>query len=387
MQSIQKIELWYEPSDLLKKKVEFKCEMSREDHGFLCGMLRNVKPKKIVEIGVAEGGTTGVIMQCLSMLNLESSVYSVDLNENYYRDHSLKTGYEYEKLQKFIGEEVKHEFLFGKTIAGRIESIGKNIDMVIIDTMHILPGEVLDFLAVFPFLSPNAVVLLHDINFNYDHSFVTDRDTVLRAAEGVATKLLLMSVVADKYINYSDIGMGNIGAFQINQDTDKYICSLFMGLTLTWSYQMEMDIEQEYRKLYEKFYDKECLKWFDIAINNNRQMAGHIRFAKIGKVFPFDIISDRSCIVLYGAGVVGKSIYNALKESQYCRIVGWVDKNYGKYREKGYPVEAPSHIKGMEFDYILIAVERQKVFEEIKRDIEQNVGGYSKKIIGPIVSW
>lgn len=387
MQSIHKIEAWYEPSDLLKEKMEFKCEMSREDHGFLCGMIKAKRPRKIVEIGVAEGGTTGVIMQCLSMLNMESSVYSVDLNQNYYRDTFLKTGYEYEKLMEFIKGRSKHEFLLGKTIAGRIETIGRNIDMVIIDTMHILPGEILDFLAVFPFLSPNAVVLLHDINFNYVHSFVADRDTVLRAAEGVATKLLLMTAAADKYINYSDTYMGNIGALQINEDTDKYICSLFMGLTMTWSYQMGTDMEQEYRIIYEKYYDKDCLKWFDLAVNNNRKMVGHIRFAQIGKAFPYDKIPSKSRIVLYGAGVVGKSIYKALKESQYCNIAGWVDKDYSKYREKGLLVEAPSQIKNMEFDYILIAVERHKMFEEIRSEIEENIGKFGEKIIGPIISW
>lgn len=146
-------------------------------------------------------------------------------------------------------------------------------------------------------------------------------------------------------------------------------------------------MEQEYRMLYEKYYDKECLKWFDLAVDNNRKMVGHIRFAQIGKVFPYDKIPSKSRIVLYGAGVVGKSIYKALKESQYCNIAGWVDKDYSKYREKGLLVEAPSQIKNMEFDYILIAVERHKMFEEIKSEIEENIGKFGEKIIGPIISW
>lgn len=38
----------------------------------------------------------------------------------------------------------------------------------------------------------------------------------------------------------------------------------------------------------------------------------------------------------------------------------------------------------MKFDYIIIAVEQQKLFEEIKAEIEENLGGCDEKIIGPI---
>ena len=330
MKSIQQVEPWYEPSDLLREKMEFECEMNREDHGFLCGMIKAVRPAKIVEIGVAEGGTTSVIMNCLAMLNMASSVYSVDLNQHFYQDISLKTGYEYEKLKEFAKGKSKHEFLFGKTIAGQIDIIGKNIDMVIIDTTHSLPGEILDFLAIFPFLSQGAFVLLHDINLNYSRSFAVNKVVASKAAECVATKILLMTVTADKYINCNDIYMGNIGTFQINQDTNKYICSLFFALTMTWSYQMREDIEEEYRTIYERYYDKECLKWFDLAVYNNKRIVSRQRI----RSFLYEKIPKGSNIILYAAGNSGKRIYAMVEGDKHCNIIGWVDKNYNKYMKK-----------------------------------------------------
>jgi hypothetical protein len=38
-----------------------------------------------------------------------------------------------------------------------IETIGNDIDFVFIDTMHITPGEMLDWLMVLPFLKEEAI--------------------------------------------------------------------------------------------------------------------------------------------------------------------------------------------------------------------------------------
>ena len=44
-----------------------------------------------------------------------------------------------------------------------IETIGNEIDLVFIDTMHTTPGEMLDWLMALPFLKEEAIVVLHDI--------------------------------------------------------------------------------------------------------------------------------------------------------------------------------------------------------------------------------
>lgn len=74
-------------------------------------------------------------------------------------------------------------------------------------------------------------------------------------------------------------------------------------------------------------------------------------------------------IVLYGAGVVGKDYYAQISKYVNCKIVGWVDKN---------PVELPyrkvneiTAIKDMQFDYIVIAVKRESIANEIRHELTQ----------------
>jgi hypothetical protein len=43
-----------------------------------------------------------------------------------------------------------------------IEKIGGNIELAFIDTVHVTPGEKLDWLQVLPFLKEEAIVVFHD---------------------------------------------------------------------------------------------------------------------------------------------------------------------------------------------------------------------------------
>ena len=107
----QLVELWNEPFNELWNKEKFTCEMSQHDHQVLCGMLRKIRPKKVLEVGVAEGGTTAVIVNCLSMLDIESELWSVDLNERLYCNAEQDTGYVYKELKKYIKEKYGWQFI------------------------------------------------------------------------------------------------------------------------------------------------------------------------------------------------------------------------------------------------------------------------------------
>ena len=62
-------------------------EMTEYESAVLCGVIVEKKPKKILEVGVAAGGTTAIIMQCLEDFEISSSVISCDLNKKYYRNN------------------------------------------------------------------------------------------------------------------------------------------------------------------------------------------------------------------------------------------------------------------------------------------------------------
>lgn len=383
MKEIEKCELWYEPIEAIRGKEKFVCEMTEQNHAFISGLLKKKKPKKIVEIGIAEGGTTAVIMTALSMLGLESEVFSVDLNENFYKDKNLETGYSYYDMREYIKPgKSKHQFFLGKTIGGVIDRIGKEVDFVIIDTTHVLPGEVLDFITILPYLTDDAIVVLHDVDVHYGRLLRNESG----AKEDVATRILL-SVVAAKRMIDTENKLCNIAAFEINADTYRYIEGCFLALGLIWGYRLSIENLIEYRNAISKKYDKYYVELFDLAVRINRDVfeaANIIKEEKeefLYKENPLKI----SKIALYGAGNIGRKTYAYLREMNWCEVVVWVDKQYSVYQEKGMNVTAPMKLAEKDFDCIIIAIENEKIVEEVKEYIMENKIDQGKMIYGSIL--
>lgn len=103
------VKLFKEPLKIRDNLSEDGAEMSELQLSMLCGLIKEYRPQKIVEVGVAAGGTTAVILNCLSLIELDTWVYSVDLSERYYRDTSKKTGYLAEEYKKLTNKKVNHQ--------------------------------------------------------------------------------------------------------------------------------------------------------------------------------------------------------------------------------------------------------------------------------------
>lgn len=327
IEKVKNVELWYEPSRSLQTEEPLLSEMVEKDHAFLCGMIRQTRPKKIVEIGVAEGGTTAVIMNCLRLLHLESKVYSVDLNEKLYYDQNKETGYIWKNMLAYIDGKSIHEFKLGKTIAGCIDEIGTDVDFVIIDTTHVLPGEVLDFLCILPYLNKEATVVLHDISLNYINSFSDDIPTLFSAKTCNATKILYSTVTAQKWFYFENMPGFNIAAFTINEDTIKYIADCFQILSLTWEYSLTDIALDEYRHIFLRHYNEQCVKLYDLAIKANNHMVNTFRVMKKTLLYDYlpqgkrltreklERLKNAEKVIVYGAGVVAVETVKILQES------------------------------------------------------------------------
>lgn len=74
-------------------------------------------------------------------------------------------------------------------------------------------------------------------------------------------------------------------------------------------------------------------------------------------------------IILYGAGRVGTDYRKQIEGSANIELCGWVDKDFGKYQEKESPVKQVDYIKEIEYDYILVAVWRKTVFDDIREEL------------------
>lgn len=100
--------------------------------------------------------------------------------------------------------------------------------------------------------------------------------------------------------------------------------------------------------------------------------------------FPYEKIPYRSNVAIYGAGVVGKYIYQVITQTGYCNLVVWVDRNYEKLQKIGFPVKEPKELEGCCAEYIIIAIESDKVYTEIKEDLISKGWSCGKNLIGPI---
>ncbi len=235
------------------------------DSAFLCGLLRAYRPKKVLELGVADGGSTAVILQALTDLGEPFSLHSVDVRTRAFVAPDREIGYLGGMAAEALGVSDRYALYAGAILPWVIEGIGGDIDFLILDTTHSLPGETLDFLTAFPFLSPDAVVCLHDIRQNLK---------LPPSPMKIATNVLFHSVAAEKYMNTDETrlsdGCPNTGAFRCTEDTARYIGNVFGALTQNWDRMPGEEELSAYEAVLRPRYREEELWLFDKAVAMNR---------------------------------------------------------------------------------------------------------------------
>jgi hypothetical protein len=202
-----------------------------------------------------------------------------------------------EECKKYLTNKVEHKRLFG-VLPEFLDQIGDDIDFVILDTAHKMPGEILDFIACLPKLHKGAVVVLHDLTLN--HRSHTHKNSF-------ATRILLSSVVGDKAVR------DNIGAILITEDTVKNIENVFSSLMITWNYLPQAEHIEIYRNWYSKYYKKELVDEFETAVRMNAATleANRLYDAEMFRhVFAFcNNVKDQSGnIYIYGCGNYGRKL-------------------------------------------------------------------------------
>lgn len=243
-------------------------------------------------------------------------MYSIDLSERYYHDTDKKTGYVIDELKSAEEPEkyAYHTLLTGNVLPAFLDTIGDNIDFLILDTMHILPGEILDFLAAFHHLSKNAIVVLHDVSLAYeDWAFVNEiTGNLLSGKTCIATSVLFQSVTADKFLNNA-IQYPNIATFRINEDTEKYILDVFTSLIIPWAIMPDDEQLKLYGNVFLKEYGEEAfLLWNQAKELSAERLCKKADLAKMHIRCIGRALNDKRVLV-YGAGQRAKELFNCLK--------------------------------------------------------------------------
>lgn len=299
------IEAYTDPLNIKEYMEKPVCEISDKQQGFLCGLIKKYKPDKLVEVGVAEGGTSAVILNCLRLISPHCKMYSVDLNERLYYNDKYQTGYLLNEVYEELSNFNMHKMLLGKYLPEQMKEIGGDIDFVIMDTVHNLPGELLDFLCICPFLSNNAVVVLHDISLSTIQS--------KGICQSYATNVLFSSVSGSKYWNPNDRDLCNIAAIKLDETTKPKISDVFSALNIAWAYIPDKEEIELYRKAYLSYGNEYADMFKKIYMRQSlaylKKNANEINFSDIIESLKNDEI------YIYGAGDFAKVVSGLFGEA------------------------------------------------------------------------
>lgn len=119
-----------------------------EEARFINGLIRKNKPKNCLEIGVANGGSSIVILNAIKDIQNSAQV-SLDLNKELFRDPTKLTGY---RVYQYFPELTKNWKLYtGNQPHKFLVNLNMKFDFVFLDSAHATPGEIINFIEVLPF--------------------------------------------------------------------------------------------------------------------------------------------------------------------------------------------------------------------------------------------
>ncbi len=82
-------------------------------------------------------------------------------------------------------------------------------------------------------------------------------------------------------------------------------------------------------------------------------------------IFPYEKIPANSRIILYGAGLAGTQYLNQILVTNYCKIIGIIDKKYQNAVPCLFPFYTVNDLPNINFDYVVITIQNPKFIHEI----------------------
>ena len=139
------------------------------DARFLLTLLETANPSHVLEIGVASGTSTLMLLRMLEKISPSTTLVSVDIASEYYADQSKPVGYFVTESYstppanwRLVTRVGAMDFAAHPDLQGSDQN--RHYDFVFIDAHHGHPWPTLDALCVLPFSMPGSWIAFHDIN-------------------------------------------------------------------------------------------------------------------------------------------------------------------------------------------------------------------------------
>lgn len=245
--------------EIREKLLKTKCSnMWNNQREFLNGIIRKIRPKKSLELGVSFGGSSIIILNAIKDIE-NSHLYSIDTNNN-----SLTGSCVYNNFSYLID---KWTLFKGGIAADFANKIPKDIDFVMLDTRHVEPGEILDFLMILPFLKEEAWVLFHDI----DHQITWAQGKKVKTKW--APYIIFNLIRGEKFLpSGNGIFNKDIGAIKLEKNQKRFIHDYCRALGSQWEYYPGEKVIKNVINFFIKYYDDTCLNILREAVDFNRKI-------------------------------------------------------------------------------------------------------------------
>lgn len=304
-------------------------EMTASEQEFLADIVLKYKPKKLLEIGIASGASSVILLNAIKDMP-ESHLTSIDYSTPWYRDNTKNSGF---VADDYPDLKLKWTLYTGGMASEFMDNIGGDIDFCFIDTRHSLPGEVIDFLLVLPYLKPDAVVVFHDTNLHTwgNFSSCTANNMLVSAVSGE-------KIVPETFENIffhntlkKDFQMyfPNITGIILDGTQIEKVWDIFNLLTQKWKYMPKSEDIQSIRASFQKHYSHFYVDMFDSILNyqmneakNDKTIQDIIRESKE--------LADRR--LQDGINIIKNNIVTNCTELKMYMNASAVKKRYWRYK-------------------------------------------------------
>ncbi|MCR4933664.1 MAG: glycosyltransferase [Lachnospiraceae bacterium] len=92
-------------------------------------------------------------------------------------------------------------------------------------------------------------------------------------------------------------------------------------------------------------------------------------YSKLTFLYPYFEVKPTMKIAIYGAGTYGQRLYSYIRQTGFCEVIAWFDRNYEELKEQGFDVKSPEDINKYQYDGIIIA----NLFYESRQQIRKTI--------------
>jgi hypothetical protein len=289
--------------------------ISHGDAAFLAGLVKELTPDAVVEIGVASGCSSAVLLEALASVHGAPVagnpwLYSFDAIDHCYFDPSKRVGAAVDEMAPRLRDAWR--LTIDNGLAARRLLSGNALTCAFIDANHCHPWPTLDLLALLPVLRQGAWVALHDISLSRLNS---SPECQVHGAEYLFDEW--------PWSKRAESTLGNIGAIRLEGSGAETFDHCMHLLAKPWQVYPPAEI-------------REALGLPERFLGNTP--AVHAAFDALRRALPLQAGAGSRRLIIWGAGQAGRDTFIRLRDAGF-QVDGFADRSPARQGQRLYDLD------------------------------------------------